>query len=60
MFISISYVIIIAYLYRVDYKQFQIIKIVDNFKGNPNYFQIEDDVIVSLQEFLSKNVKVLN
>ncbi|AGM26257.1 putative rhomboid-like transmembrane protein [Spiroplasma syrphidicola EA-1] len=43
-----------VYLYKIDNKQFQIIRIVDNFEKDLNEFIIDDEVVVSLKGFLSK------
>ncbi|AHF61119.1 hypothetical protein P344_04210 [Spiroplasma mirum ATCC 29335] len=43
-----------VYLYKVDNKQFQIIKIVDNFNSDPVRYKIDDEVILSLREYLTK------
>ncbi|AGM25221.1 rhomboid family intramembrane serine protease [Spiroplasma chrysopicola] len=43
-----------VYLYKIDNKQFQIIRIIDNFEKDLNEFIIDDEVVVSLKGFLSK------
>lgn len=43
-----------VYLYKVDNKQFQIIKIVDNFNSDSVHYQIDDEVVLSLREYLAK------
>ncbi|MFU0251652.1 rhomboid family intramembrane serine protease [Spiroplasma sp. Moj] len=43
-----------VYLYKVDSKEFQIIKIIDNFSGEFNDFIINDEVVQTLKTFLNK------
>ncbi|WP_374696240.1 rhomboid family intramembrane serine protease [Spiroplasma endosymbiont of Polydrusus formosus] len=43
-----------AYLYKVDSKEFQIIKIIDNFSGEFNDFIINDEIVQMLKTFLNK------
>ncbi len=43
-----------VYLYKVDSKEFQIIKIIDNFSGEFNNLIINDEVIKTLKTFLNK------
>ncbi|PQP78109.1 rhomboid family intramembrane serine protease [Spiroplasma sp. ChiS] len=43
-----------VYLYKVDSKEFQIIKIIDDFSGEFNDFIINDEVVQTLRTFLNK------
>lgn len=43
-----------VYLYKVDSKEFQIIKIIDDFSGEFNDFIINDEVVQTLKTFLNK------
>ncbi|WP_338954554.1 rhomboid family intramembrane serine protease [Spiroplasma endosymbiont of Polydrusus cervinus] len=43
-----------AYLYKVDSKEFQIIKIIDNFSGEFHNFIINDEIVKMLKTFLNK------